>query len=101
MAASVVPGEWIREETHVSQILRLDSHIWRWTVALPLLLATLVWAGSAHARAASDSFADLVEKLLPVVVNISTTQVVESSSRSAGGKARSGPVSSSTRAAIS
>ena len=78
MAGSVVPGERIREGTHVSQILRLDSHIWRWTVALPLLLATLIWAGSAHARAAPDSFADLVEKLLPVVVNISTTQVVES-----------------------
>jgi serine protease Do len=62
----------------VSQILRLDSHIWRWTIALPLLLATVIWAGSAHARAAPDSFADLVEKLLPVVVNISTTQVVES-----------------------
>jgi serine protease Do len=62
----------------VSQILRLDSHIWRWTVALPLLLATLIWAGSAHARAAPDSFADLVDTLLPVVVSISTTQVVES-----------------------
>ena len=69
----------IHEDTHVSQILRLDNHIWRWTVALPLLLATLIWAGSAHARAAPDSFADLVEKLLPAVVNISTTQVVESS----------------------
>jgi serine protease Do len=81
MAGSVVPGERIREETHVSQILRLDCHIchiWRWTVALPLLLATLIWAGSAHARAAPDSFADLVDTLLPVVVNISTTQVVES-----------------------
>jgi S1-C subfamily serine protease len=80
MAGSVVPGERIREGTHVSQILRLDSHIWRWTIALPLLLATVIWAGSAHARAAPDSFADLVEKLLPVVVNISTTQVVESES---------------------
>jgi len=68
----------IREETHVSQIRRFDPHIWRWTVALPLLLATLIWAGSAHARAAPDSFADLVDKLLPSVVNISTTQVVES-----------------------
>jgi serine protease Do len=78
MAGSVGPGERIREGTHVSQILRLDSHIWRWTVTLPLLLATLIWAGSAHARAVPDSFADLAEKLLPVVVNISTTQVVES-----------------------
>ncbi len=68
----------------MSQIHLLDSHIWRWTVALPLLLATVIWAGSAHARAAPDSFADLVDKLLPVVVTISTTQVVES----AGGEPR-------------
>ncbi len=57
---------------------RLDSAQWRWAIALPLLLAALLWAGSARARAAPDSFADLVDTLLPVVVNISTTQVVES-----------------------
>jgi serine protease Do len=65
----------------VSQTLRLDrldSAQWRWAIALPLLLAALLWAGSARARAAPDSFADLVDTLLPVVVNISTTQVVES-----------------------
>ena len=78
MAGSVLPGERICEETHVSQVLRLDSHIWRWTVALPLLLATVIWAGSARADAAPDNLADLVDKLLPVVVHISTYQVVES-----------------------
>ena len=33
--------------------------------------------GAAHAAPAPDSFADLAEKLLPTVVNISTTQKVE------------------------
>ncbi|TVR84120.1 MAG: DegQ family serine endoprotease [Rhodospirillales bacterium] len=33
--------------------------------------------GSVQARQAPDSFADLAERLLPAVVNISTTQVVE------------------------
>jgi len=46
-------------------------------MALPLALAALIWAGSAHARAAPESFADLVDKLLPAVVNIATTQVVD------------------------
>ncbi len=81
-------GRWRRSrergfigDSNVSQTLRLDrldSAQWRWAIALPLLLAALLWAGSARARAAPDSFADLVDTLLPVVVNISTTQVVES-----------------------
>jgi len=49
----------------------------RWLIAAPLLLAALTWAAAAQARAAPDSFADLAEKLLPVVVNISTSQMVE------------------------
>lgn len=35
--------------------------------------------GSAHARPAPDSFAPLVEKLMPAVVNISTTQKISAS----------------------
>ena len=50
----------------------------RWLLALPLLLAILAWAASAQGRTPPDSFADLVDELLPVVVNISTSQVVES-----------------------
>ena len=42
----------------------------RWAATLPLLLAALLWAAAAHARAAPESFADLAEKLLPTVVNI-------------------------------
>ena len=49
----------------------------RWFGALPALLIVLTWTGAAQARAAPESFADLVEQLLPAVVNISTTQIVE------------------------
>jgi serine protease Do len=43
------------------------------------VLATLVlvWTAAAEAKSAPESFADLAEKLLPSVVNISTTQVIE------------------------
>jgi serine protease Do len=41
-----------------------------------LLLAAAVAPASADARGTPDSFADLAEKLLPSVVNISTTQKV-------------------------
>ena len=52
---------------------------YRWLIALPLA-AMLAWQPvPADARAAPDGFADLVEKLLPAVVNISTTQKVEQS----------------------
>lgn len=44
-----------------------------------LALAVLVQAVPALARPAPDSFADMAEKLLPAVVNVSTTQTVQSS----------------------
>ena len=47
-------------------------------IGIAMLAAILVvWAGAANARTAPESFADLAEKLLPSVVNISTTQTVE------------------------
>ena len=42
------------------------------------LAAFMIMTTVAHARPAPESFADLAEKLLPSVVNISTTQVIES-----------------------
>jgi len=42
-------------------------------VALSLVLIAV----QAQARTAPDSFADLAERLLPSVVNISTTQVIK------------------------
>lgn len=50
----------------------------RWAaVVLTFVLLAGAPLGSVHARQAPDSFADLAEQLLPAVVNISTTQVVE------------------------
>ncbi len=45
-------------------------------IALAVVLA-MAFAAQAHARGAPESFADLAEKLLPAVVNISTTQEVK------------------------
>ncbi len=48
---------------------------------LAVLCIILVWPLAAVARPAPQSFADLAEKLLPSVVNISTTQTVQARSR--------------------
>jgi len=42
-----------------------------------MALVIVAWAGMAQAKTAPESFADLAEKLLPSVVNISTTQTVK------------------------
>ncbi len=56
----------------------------RWLLILPMA-AILTWMPApADARGAPDSFADLVETLLPAVVNISTTQKIEQSAQSEG-----------------
>jgi serine protease Do len=47
----------------------------RLAIVLPLAFAA---APPAFARSAPDSFADLAEKLLPAVVNVSTTQTIKS-----------------------
>jgi len=62
--------------THVTIALRRTPLPARWLVALPLLLAAVMLATAAQARTPPDSFADLVDRLLPTVVNISTTQTV-------------------------
>ncbi len=47
------------------------------TAALLAAISILLGAGTAFGRGAPDSFADLAEKLLPSVVNISTSQTVK------------------------
>ncbi len=47
----------------------------RWWFMLVLALAVMAAATAAQARATPESFADLAERLLPSVVNISTTQL--------------------------
>ena len=56
--------------------LRRNDSVNRWLYGLPLFLAALLMASVAYARPAPDSFADLVDTLLPTVVNISTSQKV-------------------------
>lgn len=48
----------------------------QWSFVLTLI-AALFGSNMAHARSAPESFADLAEKLLPAVVNISTTQTIK------------------------
>jgi serine protease Do len=48
-----------------------------WLAPFALLAGLTMGAGSAAARGAPDSFADLAEKLLPAVVNVSTTQEIK------------------------
>ena len=48
---------------------------------LLIVLAVALSVQPANARSAPDSFADLAEKLLPAVVNISSSQVVRTSQR--------------------
>jgi len=53
---------------------------WRGTmgrIPLFILMGFLLMTSSAHSRVAGESFADLAQKLLPSVVNISTTSVIK------------------------
>ncbi len=50
----------------------------RITGSLGLLLLIVVLPGAVLAKPAPDSFADLAAKLLPAVVNVSTTQTIKS-----------------------
>lgn len=50
-------------------------------VGLLFALAVALSVQPAHARSAPDSFADLAERLLPAVVNISSSQVVRTTQR--------------------
>ncbi len=52
-------------------------HRWIFGSLVALSLVLMAAAAQAQARTAPDSFANLAEKLLPSVVNISTTQVIK------------------------
>ncbi len=53
----------------------------QWLIGVLLALAVMAHALTAHAAPAPDSFADLAERLLPAVVNISTTQTLKNPER--------------------
>ncbi len=61
-----------------SRLLRAAALAGATSAAMPL--AGLVFAPAAIARPAPDSFADLAAKLLPAVVNISSTTEVKTAS---------------------
>ncbi|MGH6893081.1 MAG: trypsin-like peptidase domain-containing protein, partial [Dongiaceae bacterium] len=54
-----------------------SARIWlRLAIATALTVLALSWAQQAFARSAPESFADLVDQVLPAVVNVSSTQKV-------------------------
>ncbi len=59
----------------ISAVRNYRTLSYLWTAAL--VLAIVIWAIPAFARGTPASFADLAEKLLPSVVNISTTRVAK------------------------
>ena len=48
---------------------------------LVYLFLSIIWVGNANSNSIPGSFADLAEKLMPSVVNISTTQTIKTKSR--------------------
>lgn len=54
-----------------------ETALLRWAATVLVAGAMLMAAAGARAAPAPDSFADLAEKLVPAVVNISTTQKVQ------------------------
>ena len=63
--------------TNLVPIMAPVRPFWNWFLAPVLALALMAVSGAADAKTVPDSFADLAQELLPSVVNISTTQVVE------------------------
>ncbi len=58
-----------------------NSRLLTMALAALAMLAVLMQSMAAHARETPASFADLAERLLPAVVNISTTQTIKNSDR--------------------
>ncbi len=63
--------------TNLAPAQRLFNGLTARALIVFLLAALMAMPGIAQAKAAPDSFANLAEQLLPSVVNISTTQVIE------------------------
>lgn len=70
----------VRSAQPQAQIRQTPSKT-QWLLAQMLALAMFLAAWSAHAAPAPESFADLSERLLPAVVNISTTTTLKNSER--------------------
>jgi serine protease Do len=68
----------------VSRALACRSAACAWSVGA-ILLALVLSAGAAAAKGSPDGFADLAAKLLPAVVNISTSQTIKAEKGGRGG----------------
>ena len=61
----------------VAEDAAAHARLWlRLAIGAALTMLALLWAQQAFARSAPESFADLVDQVLPAVVNVSSTQKV-------------------------
>ena len=63
--------------TNLAPVMAPVRPRWNWFLAPVLALTLMAVSGAADAKTVPDSFADLAQELLPSVVNISTTQIIE------------------------
>ncbi len=80
---SKLPRALVREDAGMSLSLKDRRGVGVVTFALGAIAAVMMLTNPAFARGAPDSFADLAERLLPSVVNISTKQQVKQQDESA------------------
>ena len=57
-----------------------------WGAAVGIALVLVLFPQIADAQRVPQTFADVVEDVIPAVVNVSTTQLVEQRSRNRGGR---------------
>ena len=82
----MISNNWINGDTHLMSEKFIDISREAMGKAMFVVFATLLSLaiiGSAQGKTAPESFADLAEKLLPSVVNISTTQTIKGRDRPA------------------
>ena len=67
--------------TRLSDGDEVDRSLWTGFLAVALILVMASASFPAWSKTAPDSFADLAQRLLPAVVNVSTTQAAKEGSR--------------------
>ena len=82
------PGAFVAQIASAGHRSRRSAIMLYGAPILMVLTALLLSVQPAFSKVAPDSFADLAAKLLPSVVNISTTQVIKQQPRQPGGTAR-------------
>ncbi len=78
MITSVLPLSYNERDVNYGHAPKYDENqITVFSIFMLAILGGLLLSGSAFAKSAPASFADLAKKLLPAVVNISTSQVIK------------------------